>query len=125
MAMRLQRTGIEPDIWISSPAKRAFSTARRFADVFNYDRNCILKADELYHASEQTLLEVVHAIHPKHNVAVIFGHNPGLTGFVNSISNLSTDNIPTCGIVMLQLSSWKKAGHEQAELLLYDYPKNH
>lgn len=124
MAKRLQRTKILPDIWLSSPAKRAYSTARRFAKVFDREETSIQKVDELYHASEFVLLKAVHSIPPRHTVALLFGHNPGLTDFVNQISNLRTDNIPTCGVVMLLLSSWKKAGTEQAELLLYDYPKN-
>jgi phosphohistidine phosphatase len=124
MAKRLQRTKITPGIWLSSNAKRAYSTAKRFADVFGVDHSEIQQLDELYHASDSRLLETVHSIPAKHDVAFLFGHNPGLTDFVNQVSNLRTDNIPTCGVVVLQLPSWKKAGHEPAELLLYDYPKN-
>ena len=59
-----------------------------------------------------------------YNVVFLFGHNPGLTNFVNDISNLEIDNIPTTGVVILEISSWKKLGKEKAKATYFDYPKN-
>ena len=43
---------------------------------------------------------------------MIFGHNPGLTEFVNSLMDgeLDIDNVPTCGVVAFQFDTetWKK-----------------
>lgn len=124
MAKRLKKTGILPDLWLSSPAKRAISTARKFAKEFNTDPKQIEKVKKLYHAYEFQIQEIVQAIPKKTNVAILFGHNPGLTFFVNEISNLRTDNIPTCGVVILEISSWDKIGKEDAKLVHFDYPKN-
>lgn len=124
MAGRLKKTGINPDLWLSSPAKRAISTARKFAKVFDRDPKSIEKLKKLYHAYEFQIQETVSAISKKTDTVILFGHNPGLTYFVNEISNLRTDNIPTCGIVVLQISAWDKIGKEDAKMILYDFPKN-
>ena len=124
MARRLALRGLHPDLLLSSPARRAYSTAKRFADAFHYPKERIRKADALYHASAGQLLRALHELDEQLETVLLFGHNPGLTELVNEISNLHTDNIPTCGVVVLQLTQWKLAGKEEARLLAYDYPKN-
>ena len=42
MAKRLKEKEIHPDLMLSSPAKRALSTARRIAEVLNYPKNDII-----------------------------------------------------------------------------------
>jgi phosphohistidine phosphatase len=60
---------------------------------------------------------------------MIFGHNPGLTDFVNAISGeeINIDNIPTCGIAAFSLpvESWKDVTWKSAKLAFFDYPKSH
>jgi phosphohistidine phosphatase len=52
------------------------------------------------------------------------GHNPGITNFVNYSSNLEIDNVPTCGVTVLEVSSWNKLGKEKAKAVYFDYPSN-
>ncbi len=55
------------------------------------------------------------------------GHNPGLTELVNRLlPDLALDNLPTSGIVAIDLStpSWRNAATASAKLAYYDYPKN-
>jgi phosphohistidine phosphatase len=74
------------------------------------------------------MLAVIQDIKDKHNVVMLFGHNPGLTEFVNSFQNieLDIDNIPTCGVIAFQLNidSWKDASWGKGKMLFFDYPKN-
>lgn len=124
MARRLVAKGYRADLMVSSPARRAWSTAKRFAVAFDYPKDRIRKIDTLYHASAGQLVRTIHELDEGLDTVLLFGHNPGLTDLVNEISNLHTDNIPTCGIVVLHLESWKSAGREEAMLVAYDYPKN-
>jgi phosphohistidine phosphatase len=56
---------------------------------------------------------------------MIFGHNPGLTEFANSLLDESIMNIPTCGIVhaTLNIESWKDIHFGCGKTLHFDFPK--
>ncbi len=124
MAKRLKEKKITPDLLITSPAKRAISTCKKFAKVFDIEKKLIHKEPKLYHASESTLLKIAKEIDDKYKVVFMFGHNPGLTEFVNIASNLEIDNIPTTGVTVLEISSWKKFGKEKSRAIYFDYPSN-
>jgi phosphohistidine phosphatase len=124
MAKRLKEKKVLPDLMITSPAKRALSTAKKFAKVFDVDKSSIKKEPKLYHASENILLKTAKDINEKLNTVFLVGHNPGLTEFVNITSNLEIDNIPTTGVVVLEISQWSKFGKEKAKAVYFDYPGN-
>lgn len=128
MAKRLKEKSIHPELFLSSPARRAFSTARRIGEVVGYKKDHIKTEKKLYHASENEIFNVVRGLSDKSGSVMIFGHNPGLTDFVNELLNTKQfiDNIPTCGIVAFSFStkSWADVSKENAQLLFFDYPKN-
>lgn len=128
MGKRLKEKDIHPDRLISSPAKRALSTAKRIAKVLNYPKEKIKTEKSLYHASEDAILSMLQGLKDKHTVVMLFGHNPGLTEFVNSFQNveLDIDNIPTCGVVAFQIDidSWKDVTWGKGKMVFFDYPKN-
>ena len=127
MGRKLKEKDVRPHLMLSSPARRAFSTAKRIAVVLDYPKEKIKTDRLLYHADEETILSVVQTISDKCDDVVIFGHNPGLTEFVNSIADKEVyiDNIPTCGIAAFKLpiESWKAATWRCASLLFFEYPK--
>ena len=127
MGKRLKERGIHADLMLSSPAQRAYSTAKRIADVMGYSKKNITTDKQIYHASEDGLLDAVQSINDNHTCVFLFGHNPGLTDFVNSLAdeNPHIDNVPTCGIVgfKLNVSSWKDVQWRSAKMLFFDYPK--
>lgn len=128
MGKRLKEKGITPDLMLTSPAKRAFSTARRIGKVLKYSKDNIKMDKKLYHADEETILSVVRELKDKHEAVMVFGHNPGLTDFINSFQTgeLDIDNLPTCGIVAFELniSSWKDVAWGKGRIMFFDYPKS-
>lgn len=128
MGKRFKEKDIHPDLLLSSPAKRAVSTAKGIAKVLKYPKDHIKTDRRLYHADEETILTVVQELKDNRNVVMIFSHNPGLTEFVNSLMNgeLDIDNVPTCGVVAFQfdLDSWKDVDWGKGKLLFFDYPKS-
>ena len=56
---------------------------------------------------------------------MIVSHNFGLTIFSNEISEADIINIPTCGIVKLELkiNKWKEIKKAKGKLIFYEYPK--
>lgn len=127
MGKRLKEKGIHPDVMLSSPAKRALSTARRLAEILKYPKEKIKTDARLYHANDDTILLVVQTIKDKNDVALLFGHNPGLTDFVNAIAEaeINIENVPTCGVVAFSLpvDSWKDVNWKSGKFQFFDYPK--
>ena len=128
MGKRFKEKDIHPDLMLSSPAKRALSTAKKIAKVLKYPKDNIKADRRLYHADEETILTVVKELKDNRNVVMVFGHNPGLTEFVNSLMDGSQDidNIPTCGVVAFQFSieHWADVDWGKGKMLFFDYPKS-
>lgn len=130
MAKRLKEKRVTPDIMISSPAQRAIDTCKEFAKTLDYKKDKIATTRSLYHANEDQILKVLKDLKdlPKDDeeVVLLFGHNPGLTEFANSLLNADIDNIPTCGIVAatLNIDKWKDAHFGCGRLDFFDFPKN-
>lgn len=125
MAKRLKEKRVVLDLIITSTAVRAMSTAKEMAKVLNCDDHKIKTLAELYHASPEKILEVLKHVNDKFNVVLLVGHNPGLTEFIDALTELAIDNVPTCGIAAFQLNikSWRELEMQEETLLFYDYPK--
>ena len=122
----LSEKGINPSIIISSPAKRAATTAKMIASEINYSKEKIVFNENIYDASGRTLLEIISETEDKYNSVMFFGHNPGLTVLQNNLSNHFIDNIPTCGVVALKFNTtWDKVKLNSAEFIFFEFPKKH
>ena len=130
MAKVLKQRKVFPDRMISSPAVRALKTCKEFAKVLDFDKHHIMTVDRLYHASSDIWLSVLRSLkeHPgdKEDVALVFGHNPGITEFANDLLNMEIDNIPTCGIISasLNIEHWAAISVGCGRMDSFDYPKN-
>ena len=126
MAERLKEKKITIDAIVSSPAKRAFTTCQEFLRILELSEKKCSTEKKLYHADPGTLLETIKHLNDSYNSVMIFGHNPGITAFANSLFQISIDNIPTTGIVAgtLTIKSWKDAEYGCGKLLFFDYPRN-
>jgi phosphohistidine phosphatase len=126
MAFRLQQKGIVIDAFVSSPAHRAITTARLFARSFGVGEISIIPIPELYDAEADIFLQVIRALDNRFKTVAIFGHNPAITDFANSLGVSAIDNLPTCGIFSLRIDSndWTCFEDAPKELIFFDFPKN-
>ena len=83
--------------------------------------------EDLYHATEEEMIELIHEQDNYLDGVMIFGHNPGMTYLVNDLSDLDLDNLPTCGVVVLQfeIDDWSEIGEVLAVSAQFDRPKNY
>lgn len=114
-----------PDLLISSPASRALYTALFMADEWGYSEDEIRLAERLYHATTDSILEVLSEVDDAHSVA-IFGHNPGFTDLINSFHNQYLDNFPTCGVFAFNfnIQNWREIHHAKATKKMDISPKS-
>jgi phosphohistidine phosphatase len=125
MGERLKKQNILPDLLISSPGKRARSTANKIAKKIGYPKKDIQVHDALYHGSDDMLINIIRKLPDAVERVMLFGHNPGFTGFANQLCNINIYNIPTAGIVAIDFhtDSWKEVETGKGELVFFDYPK--
>jgi phosphohistidine phosphatase len=125
MARRLIKAGIGIDRFVSSPAKRARQTAELFADEYGVKEKKIGFVPELYHAGQPVFESVVDGLDDDDDTVAIFSHNPGITGFVNTLTSaIRLDNMPTCGVFVVKSETklWKDF-RATAQFGFFDYPK--
>jgi phosphohistidine phosphatase len=121
-----QREG-SVDLIISSPAKRARSTAKRIAKQLDYKPKNIEINELLYLADTDDFFEVIKKTPDEAKNLMLFSHNFGITYFANFISGENIDNIPTCGVVRIdfEMDSWKDIKKQKGKLVYFEYPKKY
>lgn len=126
MAKRFEDTGYSVDLIVTSPAVRALTTAKGFASQLNFTADKLLEEESFYHASAQSIKQRLSRIENEHDSVMIFGHNPGLTSLINSLSNFNLYNLPTCAVcgIQFEFDFWESILHTKGEKFYYDYPKS-
>lgn len=125
MGRRLAERDVVPDLLISSPAERALTTAQLIAEAIGYPPEGIEEEDLLYLAGVDEWMEVIWSLDDALDQVMLFGHNPGLTDLVNTISTLRLANVPTCGVIELafDIDRWCQVGRVRPRQATFDYPK--
>ena len=125
MGQRILEHGIRPSLIISSPATRAWTTAKIIAREINYPPEFLQREETLYLASLDEILDTIVAQDNGFNNLMVVGHNPGLTDLVNFLVPGLTNNLPTAGVVSVEIDrdDWSLYTQPQARLLIHDWPK--
>jgi phosphohistidine phosphatase len=127
MGELLKGMAIMPNLVVSSPAERAKTTAFTVSEIIGYNFDKVKFNESIYESGLFTLKEIVSNFSDEFESVMIFGHNPGFTSLNNFLSNKYIDNIPTSGIVCLelQIDSWKNLSEKCGKQVFYEYPKKH
>ena len=125
MGKRIVEHGIRPSLIIASPAVRAWSTAKIIASEIGYPTEFLQREESLYHASLDELLDALVAQDIGFNSLMVVAHNPGLTDFANFLVPGLTNNLPTSGVVCVEIDTddWSLYRQPDTKLIAYDYPK--
>ena len=110
MGRRLAELGVKPDVILSSPARRAFKTARILAGELDYRVEDIRVDDRLYAAESDVLLQVIRELGDAKLCVMLVGHNPELTELAHRYSSGIT-HLPTCAVAEFAFAadSWPDA----------------
>lgn len=125
MGKLLKEKGIFPDAILSSPAKRAKSTAQIIAKEINFKKPIIYDRN-IFEATAPTLKSVIKSLDDKYDSVFMFGHNPGLNSLVESLVDFD-ENIPTSAVVEIEFDTdkWNKIKSKNAKLISFEYPKKY
>ncbi len=125
MGKVLKNKNIKPDLIISSPANRAYTTAELIANEVGYDK-VITPNQYIYDAYVNTLQELITYIQDDKDVVFLVGHNPGISALACILCGMKED-IPTCSIIEVDFhtDSWITASRENSLLVSFEYPKKY
>src|SRR5947199_3845490 len=121
---RLTKRDVKPDLILSSPARRALTTAEIIAKKLDYKRKDIVVDDRLYAGAVHSLLDVIHGLGDRLERVILFGHNPELTELAHRLSGEIT-HMPTCAVAEFTFGakSWSYIGKGKPTRVTLDYPK--
>ena len=125
MAKRLLKKKVDIDLFVSSTATRAYTTASYFADVYDVKAKHIIQEDNLYEAPAGAFYRVVAKLPDDATCVALFSHNPGITDFANSLTSTPINDMPTCAIYAIKadIKHWSEFERADKEFWFFDYPK--
>jgi phosphohistidine phosphatase len=126
MAKRLLKKDIKIDAFVSSPALRAFTTCKYFAEAYDVKEKKIITVPELYDPTVSAFYHAIESLDDDYKHIAIFSHNPGITEFAKRLTTTSIDDMPTCAIfaVKAPIKQWKDFAMAEKEFWFFDYPKS-
>lgn len=125
MARRMVKRGVDIDLFVSSPANRALTTATIFAKAYDQKEKHILQVPALYEAGIENFYDTIAELDSDSKTVALFSHNPGITAFANSLTIARIDDMPTCGIFAIKcdIKKWKDFRESEKTFWFFDYPK--
>ena len=125
MGSKLSELDCSPDRIVSSPADRALTTATRIAEALGYPINELETHHGIYAASVDELIVLISQFSTNLRRVCLVGHNPAITNLSNYLTDEYIDNVPTCGIVHIQLGidHWCQISQGTGTRLFFITPK--
>lgn len=112
---------------VCSSANRAMQTAEIISDQINFDISKITFDAELYEASVRTMVNKICAFNNEWNEALIVGHNPVLSYFVEYLTGHHFDGMEPGGLVKISCSTddWGLVSKDNASFEYYVSPDDY
>jgi phosphohistidine phosphatase len=127
MGERFSERGEGLERIVSSPAVRAHTTARLFAEAAGFLPEEVVVEENLYFLGSGSIEEVILSQDDQLGSIMLVFHNPDITHFVNAIDyEVSIDNVPTSGLIKLNcdIEHWRDWSIAGTAFDYFDYPKN-
>jgi phosphohistidine phosphatase len=123
---RLAEMHFKADLFLSSPAIRAFSTALIFADRLSYAENNIRLCKSLYETGAEEYIEQVSELEDEVQSVILFGHNPTISEAFCRLLHIPYEDMPTTAAagMRFKIDSWKKIAGAKGEKIFYLTPKD-
>ena len=124
MGIHLNKEEVIFDAIVSSPARRAITTAQLVGEQMGFNSAAIIQNQDIYEASVRNLLQVINQFKGSWQQVLMVGHNPAITYLSEYISNAETGNMNTCGLIQLEFDdiSWEEVTEGSGNFKQYITP---
>lgn len=125
MGQRLARRQTRLDFMLTSHALRAMRTAEAIASELAYPMEKLCIQPRLYTENPAEIIQLIRGIDNQFHAVLLLGHNPVLTELANRFAHVPIVNVPTAGVVHLEvdLECWQDFQSASVEFVDFDYPK--
>ena len=123
MGRYLAERDLEPDLILSSEARRATQTTKRVCRAMGLGKDRIRRQPPLYHAVPAVIMDVLMGCDPEAARVLLVGHNPGLEDLLRLLCPVVPDPadgklLPTAALAYLRLEgTWSQIAPGRAVLL--------
>ncbi len=126
MADRLANRNLIPELVVSSTAVRALETTELLMTTLRLGTEKLITTDSIYEAPLSALEQAVCNLPDHVTLAMIVGHNPGVSSLCDHLCSNANLQMPTCAMACfdLDVNQWADVYRDCGEMLWYDYPKN-
>lgn len=126
MAARMAAHKVKIELMVSSPAKRALTTAHYFAEELGYDAFDISIDERMYFCGTKGMLSVLKDLPQEITKVMLIGHNPDISDLLKMLTGQKfLDPMTTANVAKLQirLPDWKDIQAHTADLVFLDAPQ--
>ena len=125
MAKRVAEQINTIDLFIASAARRTRKTAAKFMKAYKMEKDPLQSELCLYESSMEEYYEVIENVSDDKQVVAVFGHNPGITYFANSLGCLNVFDMPTGSVlaVTFEVDRWSEIRKSKRKLLFFYEPE--
>ena len=126
MGARLKERGASFDAVYSSPAKRAFDTAKLVCENAGFPSEKIITDEKFYTFNSADLFKGVESVvNEDFQTVAVFCHNFAVTDLANILTGEAIDNVPTCGVVHIETEAelWANIAFGKGKLVDFLIPE--
>ncbi len=123
----LARRGIRFDLVLSSPARRARSTAKKLLKALGDDPARLTEQPRLYGHAADEIVEILRQLDPRYDDILIVGHNPEISELAVLLSgDTRFEWLPTGALVALEfpIEKWEELKGGTGKVLFTLYPRS-
>ena len=112
----LLKRGTSIDLMVSSPAVRAYETAKIIAAGLGYPVSKIKTDRKIYDGYYDRILDIIYSTSNESDSLMIFGHNPTITNLANLFLHPGIESMPTTCVVCLSfnIDKWEEIPSNEA-----------
>ncbi len=123
----LLNQNVKPDLIVSSPAIRAFHTARIYAGIMDMPYCKIKIIKELYFNMELFFHDLSRYLKDDVKSVMLVSHNPDIHTFAEEFTGQAFNKIPTSAVINISFSNerWADICKKSSKVVSFDYPKKY
>ena len=123
-AGRFAALGIQPELILSSPARRVIETTGIWNKKLKLPAERLQVEPEIYEAERAEILRIVHRQDDSNDIVMVVGHNPVMTSLLHHLVDSNIAKMPSSSfaVVELAVNSWRQVSFKTASLTHYSAP---
>ncbi|MGM0667970.1 MAG: SixA phosphatase family protein [Bacteroidota bacterium] len=109
VSKKILKSGIKPDVILTSPAARASHSACIFSRAMKTGTEIIRVVKDFYPGSASKMIEEIAALDDDVRTVALFAHNPGISELASQMTKGVVGFLPTTGsaVVSFDMDKWQ------------------